>query len=260
MLTNMEIKKTTEIMNFSEIKSQNSMKKTSIRPSAKHIKAILVEFAYLIVTSFGHIFKETTLQTNSMKSDDIPVLLVHGYMNNHFSWLNMEKALKNRGYKGNIYTIKLKGPLNSIESFAKQLADRIGEIVEKTGSEKVHLIGHSMGGLICYYYKNILDKENIVSKIITIGSPLKGINRAKISIGICGKQMLPHSSLLARLNFNGDIPQYHFASSSDQVVYPIFTSLINKPNHKNFLIKDVGHLSMLFNNEVSDTIYQCLAE
>ena len=61
----------------------------------------------------------------------------------------------------------------SIKDYAERLGNVV-EIVKKcTNSDKVNLIGHSMGGLVIREYTK--NNENNVNKVITIGTPNKGL-------------------------------------------------------------------------------------
>ncbi|HEY8186927.1 MAG TPA: alpha/beta fold hydrolase [Pyrinomonadaceae bacterium] len=62
----------------------------------------------------------------------------------------------------------------SVELRAEQLKDRVNEVLAETGAEKVHIIGHSMGGLDARHM--IVDKEmaDKVASLTTIGTPHLG--------------------------------------------------------------------------------------
>ena len=62
----------------------------------------------------------------------------------------------------------------SIDTYALRLNDIINVVKERTGKPKVNLIAFSMGGLVTRKYLQIYG-DGSVSKLITIGSPHKGI-------------------------------------------------------------------------------------
>jgi hypothetical protein len=63
---------------------------------------------------------------------------------------------------------------DSIESYAIRLKESIDIIKEKTESDKVIIIAHSMGGLVAREYISLFGEEN-VEKLIILGSPNHGI-------------------------------------------------------------------------------------
>src|SRR3989344_5711395 len=62
-----------------------------------------------------------------------------------------------------------------IENYALRLSEIINILKERTGSEKVNIIAHSMGGLVTREYIRIFG-DNSVSKVILIASPNNGIS------------------------------------------------------------------------------------
>ncbi|MEM2121709.1 MAG: alpha/beta fold hydrolase [Candidatus Woesearchaeota archaeon] len=63
----------------------------------------------------------------------------------------------------------------SIENYAIRLKEIIDEVKLKTGSDKVIIIAHSMGGLVSREYLMLFGEES-VDKLITIATPHKGIS------------------------------------------------------------------------------------
>ena len=50
----------------------------------------------------------------------------------------------------------------------------VERIVEETGFERIHIIGHSLGGLIARYYVTRLGGDARVHTLITLGTPHEG--------------------------------------------------------------------------------------
>ncbi len=104
-----------------------------------------------------------------------PILLVHGVFFRDSEKLN---------YWGRIpHELELNGATIfygnhqsalSIKDSAKELANRINEIVEKTKCEKVNVIAHSKGGLDCRYALANLGIQDKVASLITINTPHRG--------------------------------------------------------------------------------------
>lgn len=62
----------------------------------------------------------------------------------------------------------------SIEESAKELANRIRQIVHQTGCEKVNIIAHSKGGLDCRYAIANTDIAPWIASLTTINTPHRG--------------------------------------------------------------------------------------
>lgn len=104
-----------------------------------------------------------------------PILLVHGvfFRDTKFFnyWGRVPKELEKNG--ATIYYGNHQSAL-SVEDSAKELAERIEQIVKETGCEKVNIIAHSKGGLDCRYAVSKLGLDKYVASIITINTPHRG--------------------------------------------------------------------------------------
>lgn len=197
------------------------------------------------------------------KGDGTPILLVHGYLHDSSAWIYLRWALKKKGL-GPIYLINLASPLLPIEEFAKQVGRRAMEIEAETGQKQLILIGHSMGGLVGSLYATRFAPEGKVKKVITIGSPLEGTVAAKIGIGPPAREMERNSKFIQDLQkavkSEQTIRFYHIASKTDQLVIPYRSALIDGDVQKQFLLKDIGHVTMLYSPRVKRKILSFLED
>lgn len=104
-----------------------------------------------------------------------PILFVHGVFfrdSKYFNyWGRIPKELEMNGadvFYGNHQSA------SSIENSAKEIDNRIKEIVEKTGCEKVNIIAHSKGGLDCRYAIAKLGTAPYIASLTTINTPHRG--------------------------------------------------------------------------------------
>ena len=91
----------------------------------------------------------------------------------------------------------------SVDLRAVQLKHKVEEIIAETGAEKVHIIGHSMGGLDAR--KMIVDMEMAekVASLTTIGTPHLGTILADSVIKIGGKFLLKFLQEAVNLDLDG---------------------------------------------------------
>ncbi len=104
-----------------------------------------------------------------------PILLVHGIFfrdTKYFNyWGRIPKALENNG--ATIYYGNHQSAL-SVEDSARELAQRIEQIVKETGCEKLNIIAHSKGGLDCRYAAAKSGSAPYIATITTINTPHRG--------------------------------------------------------------------------------------
>jgi predicted alpha/beta hydrolase family esterase len=71
---------------------------------------------------------------------------------------------------------------DDIDTYALRLKDSIEKTLYLTGSDKVDIVAHSMGGLVVRRYMQIFGTER-VGKVILVGTPNNGIN--DLTFGLC---------------------------------------------------------------------------
>ena len=115
--------------------------------------------------------------TNSTK---LPVLLIHGYMEDASVWNKWGDLLKKDGIS--VYPITFKqsdAKCGSSAEHAKELSNIIGQIKDETGQNKVNIVGHSKGGLDARVY--LANNTKDVANLVMIGTPNAGSPLAESS-------------------------------------------------------------------------------
>lgn len=198
------------------------------------------------------------IKSQNKNTASSPIVLIHGYAHNRCAWFFIQKYLQMKGF-GRIHTLNLFPPFGSIESLAKQVQNELESI--KKDHEKAVLIGHSMGGLVAAYFAENLANEGEISQIITLGSPFLGTRLAAFGIGKNAAQMVPQSNFLISLNekiSKSPIPYYHLASKIDNIIVPWNSALPKKQEGQEFVVQDLGHLSLLASPLVAQKIIKWL--
>ena len=136
----------------------------------------------LIEIAYGQ--SNTTNNTNSTaattNSAKLPVLLIHGYMEDATVWNKWVDLLKKDGIP--VYPITFKqsdDKCGSSAEHAKELSNIIGQIKEETGQNKVNIVGHSKGGLDARVY--LANNTKDVANLVMIGTPNAGSPLAESS-------------------------------------------------------------------------------
>src|SRR3954471_23659238 len=80
-----------------------------------------------------------------------PVLLVHGLVDNSSVFAVMLRSLRRRGF-ASVCSWNYSPLLSDVAEAEHDLADRVEQICQDTGHERIHVVGHSLGGLISRYF------------------------------------------------------------------------------------------------------------
>ena len=115
------------------------------------------------------------------------VLLIQGFFQTRQAMATLEERLRADGYR--VVSFHMGGLLNnfntrSIPTLAKMIDSKVRRLLERTGNRDLHIIGHSMGGLIARYLVQELDGSDYARTVITLGSPHHGTGTAALGAGL----------------------------------------------------------------------------
>ena len=149
-------------------------------------------------------------------------------------------------------------------SVAHRLAALVEQTCEETGYERVHVVGHSLGGLIARYYVQCLDGDERVHTLCTLGTPHSGTFAAHLMPQKVVKQLRPGSELMQELAEPAAGLRTRFVafwSDLDQLVVPKRSARIDHPDlsARNVLLRGVGHMSLPIHGRVVHEITTLLA-
>lgn len=148
----------------------------------------------LLILPFGLLKTRRPPQTRG----ETPILLLHGLFNNRASWFWFKAFLRKQGFN-NIATINLSSWHNE-EVLTELVAKKVDELRHQLGVDKVHLVGHSMGGIIARNYIQLRGGAGKVDHCVTLGSPHLGSKLTPFAFAPLGKVLVPGSDFLRRLN------------------------------------------------------------
>jgi triacylglycerol esterase/lipase EstA (alpha/beta hydrolase family) len=178
----------------------------------------------------------------------LPVLLIHGYVCNRGFMLPLRRYLGKHGVRA--YTHNLEPVYAGLDSYADGLARRVEEICAATGSEKLVILAHSMGGLAARAYLR-RHGAGRVAKLITLGSPHHGTVTARFAAGKNGRQMMPGNAWLKQLNEEtSSVPVVSVFSHQDNVVLPQDSAVL--AGAKIVSLSGMGHVSMPFSHRIRE--------
>ena len=189
---------------------------------------------------------------------DTPVVLVHGYGHNRSGWLVAQHHLRRAGFTS-VHTVNYTPIGRDIPQLATQLAERIALIRTVTGHDRVHVIGHSLGGVLLRWYVQEMEGRDTVATAITVASPHEGTWAAAVAPGRTAAQLRPGSWVMRRLArpvAPSDVRWIAFYSNLDVLIQPAGSAMITHPDLRatNLLVKDLGHLSAMVSPVVARSI------
>jgi hypothetical protein len=193
-----------------------------------------------------------------------PIILIHGVIDNRSIFTVLRRALRRRGF-GRTYALNYSPLTDDIADVAGRLRSLIEEVCEQTGYERVHIIGHSMGGLIARYYVQRLGGDVHVHTVCTLGTPHCGSTPARFVPWPVVRQMRPGSELLTELQQPAPECRTRFIaiwSDLDQLVLPQRNARILHPDlrARNVFIRGIGHMSLPVDRRVVHEISTALAQ
>ncbi|WP_253770825.1 esterase/lipase family protein [Goodfellowiella coeruleoviolacea] len=191
------------------------------------------------------------LVVSAMAAAGTPVVLVHGIADNRSTFTVLSSALRRRGF-GVVHPVNysvLTALTGDVRAAAALLASQVERVCEQTGADHVHLVGHSLGGLIARYYVQRLGGDQRTHTLITLGTPHSGTLTAYLLPTPLLRQLRPGSALFTELDQPASGCQTRFVavwSEMDQVVIPQGNARLRHPDLvvEEHQIRDSGHLSL----------------
>ncbi|MGI8456879.1 MAG: esterase/lipase family protein [Propionibacteriaceae bacterium] len=194
-----------------------------------------------------------------------PILLVHGIVDNHTIFNPLRRALDRRGF-AQISSFDYGLLTSDVVRTAARLGTVIEELTEQTGYERLHVIGHSLGGLLARYYVQRLGGDERVHTLVTLGTPHQGTELARIGSAFpLVRQLRPDSTLMRTLAEPAPDCSTRFVcfhSDLDQLVVPSRNARLIHPDLDvtNVTVPGVGHLSLTNHRGIAAQIAELLSE
>jgi triacylglycerol esterase/lipase EstA (alpha/beta hydrolase family) len=193
------------------------------------------------------------------QQEALPTLLVHGYAQTRSDFFVMGWRLFRKG-RGRLYGVNY-SPFGSIERAADTLAAAVARVRAETGAEKVHIVAHSMGGLVSRYYIEQRGGDDVAA-LVMIGSPQQGTSRARLSLGRSARQMRPQSAFLSGLGAPKPprgVTYRGVWSFADGIIVPAQSASVAGAGEE-LILNDHGHLQLLTSQRVAAVVALWLDE
>lgn len=208
---------------------------------------------------------QRALHVRDIVAAGTPILLVHGMVDNRSVFTLLRRGLRRKGF-GHVATVNYSPFTADLRDAARVLAQRVEEISARTGYERIHVVGHSLGGLVARYYVQCLGGADRVHTLVTLGTPHAGTlaARALPAVSPLVRQLRPGSALLTELAAPAPGARTRviaFWSDLDPLVVPARNARAVHPDlaTRNVLVRGVGHMSLPIHPSVVREICTALA-
>jgi triacylglycerol lipase len=183
-----------------------------------------------------------------------PILLLHGFSCHRGVWSVAAPWLVASGR--DVTALSIRPSFASIDASVEQVREAIDLLRgvhagADAGAPAVHIVGHSMGGLVARAYLRRHGWDG-VGGVVTLGTPHRGTWQARYGFGEAGQQMRRDSDWLRALAA-GEPPSppsrmLVVASRQDNIVsWPTIQTV---PGARQVLLTGLGHLAFLFEPRV----------
>ncbi|WP_199239436.1 alpha/beta fold hydrolase [Streptomyces sp. ICBB 8177] len=202
-------------------------------------------------------------RTGSGADGQLPVLLLHGFVDNRSVFTPLRRNLRRHGWR-QVSALNYSPLTSDVRHAAALLGRHVEELCERTGSPRIDLVGHSLGGLIGRYYAQRLGGDVRVRTLVTLATPHAGTRAVPFADPHpVVRQMRPHSALMAELALPAPDCRTRFIafwSDADHIMAPTESARIDHPDLiiENIGVHGVGHLAMAVNAQVVAGVRQAL--
>lgn len=221
---------------------------------------LLLETAFLLLNLLLHpLGWHSPRERPRQEERGIPILLLHGLFLNRACWTWLRLRLRLQGIR-NVYTLNLP-PWKDVESLTERVSKKVDELRHTTGIEQVHLVGHSMGGIIARNYLQIRGGAHKVGHCILLGAPNHGSRLAPFAISPMGSLLLPGSkflSLLAAAPIPDEACITNIYTRHENMVLPADNAHLS--GVKNIELAGMGHHGLLYHPRAVAAVLDALKQ
>ncbi|MFQ5537653.1 MAG: esterase/lipase family protein [Gemmatimonadota bacterium] len=134
----------------------------------------------------------------------VPVLLVPGWFDSGRDMAALRLFLVSSGWTPeSVVALSFEHPTGSNRAHAEEIRRAVEALQEKTGSDVVDMVAHSMGGLAVRWY---LAHGGSARRVVFLATPQRGTWAAYLAWGAGGDEMEPSSPFLDSLNAYPSVP------------------------------------------------------
>lgn len=185
-----------------------------------------------------------------------PIIFVHGYFQNRADFHWMAKQFR-KAARGPLYGFNYPW-FDSVDRNVPRLDRFVERVCAESGADKVNLVAHSLGGLVCVEYAHTPAGQTRVAHCITVGTPHAGVKWRGPLLGRVARELKEGDFHAARRDRAVVSPTLSVYSTHDNVVHPPTTSALASRGGRDVAVDGLGHLSLLYSPEVARIVIEFL--
>jgi pimeloyl-ACP methyl ester carboxylesterase len=224
------------------------------RPGQSHARAMMRELYYVLITQ-PLIPLYFVIGRRMGRGNGIPIVFLHGYFQNRadFWWLARQFR---KASKGPLYGFNYPW-FDSVDRNTARLDRFVERICADTGSDKVTLIAHSLGGLVSLEYSHSPNGERRVAHCITVGTPHAGVKWRGPIPGKVARELREGGDFTTERRQRAvNTPTLSVYSTHDNIVHPPSTSELSARGGRDVAVDGLGHLSLLYSPRVARVLIE----
>ena len=186
------------------------------------------------------------------------VVLVHGF----FATAGVFRPLRNRlaqelRGEGELahHPVQIASFTHAPGMSVRRIAESLGSLVDRIPG-RIHLVGHSLGGLVARYYVQELGGDARVAQTISLASPFHGTTLAHPFPVLVGRELRSDSATLVRLRARASayahVPHLSLFGTGDLVVRPYQSAIF--PQGDVVELPGMGHNTLLYDRAAQDAV------
>jgi pimeloyl-ACP methyl ester carboxylesterase len=175
--------------------------------------------------------------------DDV-VVLVHGALATAGAFRPLRERLESLGGRTAAFTYP---PHYGVSAIAARLAGLVRQLPEGV---RIHLVGHSLGGLAVRWFVQEYPADDRIVQTISVAAPFWGARGARLMPGPAGRDMAAGSAVLEQLKRRAgacNVPHLAIIGTADTAVSPDTTF----PVGERIAVPDAAHNTLLFDPDVA---------
>ncbi len=229
---------------------------TEKRPLRTTLRSVFVEAFWVLITQPLFVFFYIFGGRARGGSRGVPIVFVHGYLQNRVVFLRMARAIRRETGRPT-YAFNYDSR-TSIARIAGRLEAFVNRICAESGATEVDIVAHSLGGVVAFEY--LSSEHSRARRCVTIASPHQGVMWRGPLIGPSGAELRAGSAYFGERGARElRVPCLSIASTHDNVVHPSSTSSIASRGGTDAVVANCGHLSILFAPDVIARVTQFIS-
>ena len=229
------------------------------RTFAVSLRALAREWFFVAMTQpflpLYYLFGRRMGRRRATYATPVPVVFVHGYMQNRIGFVGLARSLDAREI-GPLYGFNYPW-FASMASNSARLERFVAKLCAETKSASVDLVCHSMGGLVAMEMirEDAMRGRPRVRRCVTIATPHAGVMWQGPLFGVGATGLRRGSKLLeAQAGIALALPTLSIFSDHDNVVFPSATASLKERGGEDLEVKGLSHLAILFAPEVAEHV------